>query len=263
MSYLRRNIDTKTRQLTDKAGIEKQKEEFNADLLDTAYKTQGGLKRTAVASFADRNRLITYNENLHEQIGEKWVYRKMLGQDKKPSTLPYYDAETDSMVFPDSEGDVRILNKEYILKKREMDAYIEKQVDQMVKDSVISDSLAKDVLDLNDLSYVALLGSVDADTDEKGDLAAQKKLGMGNEMRKIDARVSTIRSIPAGSLSQTQALSKLRFLCKARRHYYNVADFNRNLGEAKGKAQDGFMHKDEADKKFDEMNGARAAVPAT
>ena len=38
--------------------------------------------------------------------------------------------------------------------------------------------------------------------------------GMSDEMKKLDCQLSIIRGYPTGSVLQTQALSKLRFICE-------------------------------------------------
>ena len=128
-----------------KIADDKDKVEFK--ILEANYRKQGGRKfSTADASVADRRHVESYIESYKHALGEKWTYSSRKGQDGDPITVPYYDPDVVAadgtmvdIVFPDKNGDVRSLNKQYMDELIRMEEAIEKKVDRITELCVISD----------------------------------------------------------------------------------------------------------------------------
>lgn len=206
--------------------------DLESRILETSYKMAGGRNySSAEASFADRKHQQSYVEQLKIALGDKWSYSQHMGIDRNPNFDPYYDPEAGEMVFPSSKGDVRFLNHDYIMKMKQIEEFIEDKVDYMMKFCVISDELCQDALDLDVTAYDALLQPVGG--GKNGSAKQQTDLNMDDEMQKLDARIISIKSTPAGSILQTQKLSKLRVVARALRHRFVVKDINRHIEDAK------------------------------
>ena len=193
------------------------------NIIEASYKTMGGRKHTdALSSVADRKHVQSYIEQIEASLGEKWLYETRYDMNGDPITEPYYHPLTGDMVFPDKKGKIRILNHDYLQKQIEIETYIEDKVDNMMKKCVVSDQVCMDILNLDENEYILHLG--------KGNTPFGSADAV--EFKNIDGRVSSIKATPAGSLTQTEKLSKLRYVVKALRHRYAEQDMHRNVQDA-------------------------------
>lgn len=206
--------------------------EFRKKLLEGSAKDIGNRKLNTDASFHDRGAIDAYLDEVVNAIGEKWVYKIYKGEDGKASTHPYYDNEVGDIVYPDENGSVRFLNKNYIAKVQAIEEYIENKVDYIMERAVKSKNLCMDMLDLNVTDYNNFLRPVSSG----GNAVLQSKLGMGDDMQQLDGTVDAIKSTPAGSAKQVEMLSKLRIVVRALRDRFVMKDLQRELEEAKKKA---------------------------
>lgn len=194
---------------------------FSSLLLEGGYTHMGGRKKQSeAASLYDRHHVANFAENAKNTIGEKWVYVTYHDSKGEAILTPFYSPGI-GMVYPDELGRVRKLNKDYLKTQVEIHKHIENKVTEMMRLCVVSDEMACDVLDLDENTYKSYLE------------ATKKYPGMSDKMAEIDGTVTAIKSLPADSVSQVQALSKLRYLCKQLRHRFASEDFHRDLADAK------------------------------
>lgn len=132
-------------------------DELKKKLLEGSAKDMGNRKTSTDASFHDRGAIDSYLEQVVGAIGEKWNFKSYKGEDGQPSKHPYYDAEIGGLVFPDENGGVRYMSKDYLMKMQEIEDYIEDKVDYIMKIAIKSKQLCKDVLFLNEDDYNATL----------------------------------------------------------------------------------------------------------
>jgi len=203
------------------------KNDVRKKITEASYKTMGGRKFTdALSAVADRKHVQSYIAEIENSLGEKWLYETRHDMEGHPIIEPYFHPLTGDMVFPDAKGKVRILNGAYLEKQKEIESYIEDKVDRMMSLCVISDEMCMDVLNLTKEEYRNHLskGKIpfgDADAEEFKD---------------IDGRVLSIKATPAGSMSQTEKLSKLRYVTKMLRHRYAEQDMHRTVADASNNA---------------------------
>jgi len=126
------------------------------------------------------------------------------------------------MVFPDADGFVRRVNEQWLQRELEVENAIEDKVDRIMKYAIANDRMCMDILNLNDEEYYALLGP-----------GGGADVGLKDpDMLKIDGTVGSIKRTPAGSISQTEKLSKLRFVCKELRYRVAFQNVHRHLEDA-------------------------------
>ena len=115
----------------------------------------------------------------------------------------FHDNRTDLKSIPAEDGKHRFVNETWI--NREYDVYmaVQKRIDQQMKWCVISDEIARQVMGYTDAKWTEVTGP-------KG------LPGMDPEMAKLNCKISYIKSLPTDSVLQTQALSKLRYICGQR-----------------------------------------------
>jgi hypothetical protein len=217
-------------QMPDRGNKKATGDAFRKKLLEGSARDIGNRKRTTDASFHDRGAIDSYLDQVVNAIGEKWNYKTYKGEDGQASTHPYFDHDVGDMVYPDEKGDVRYMNKDYLMKMQEIEDYIEDKVDYIMKIAIKSKELCKDVLNLNEIDYNHALAPASETTQGP---AVQKSLHMGKEMQELDARIDSIKATPAGSAKQVEKLSKLRTCVKALRDRFVMKDLRRELSEAK------------------------------
>jgi hypothetical protein len=180
---------------------------------------------SADASFHDRKRMQDFLNSYAGNLGEAHIIVNRKGSNGQASTEPYYDGEIGDFVVPDAKGDVRILNEDFMNTVLEAELEIERKVDRIMEYCVASETLCKLALGLDDGTYVKLLGPNSKIDELNNDYADEYK--MSTEMGTIDGRISFIRSLPAKSPTQTQALSKLRLVCRWLRHRFNMKNLHK------------------------------------
>lgn len=212
----------KTQKVTELPSIDKL-------ILEGSYSKQGGRNsQSASASIADRNHTANYVEAFKNAVGEEWTYTGHRDKKGNPILTPYYDHECGEMVFPDKDGYIRAVNKDYVEQMVQMEQVIEDKVDRMVEKAKKSENLCKMVLNLDVGSYDKFLAPITSG----GDAAIQTSANMSTDMQALDGRFLALRSLPTGSMSQIAALSKLRAAAYARRHVYYERDLHRHVGDA-------------------------------
>ena len=111
------SLDSKLKGLE---GQEKDKgksgEDFKRKLIEGSAKDIGNRMKNSDASFHDRGAIDSYLKQVEDAIGEKWNYKQYFGEKGEKSIHPYYDAEVGDLVFPDQDGKVRYINKDYLMK---------------------------------------------------------------------------------------------------------------------------------------------------
>ena len=209
-------------------------EDFKKKLIEGSAKDIGNRMKNTDASFHDRGAIDSYLKQVEDAIGEKWNYKQYFGEKGEKSIHPYYDAEVGDLVFPDKDGKVRYVNKDYLMKMQQIEDYIEDKVDYIMKIAIKSDQLCMDVLNLSVGDYEKALYPVG--TGKKGDPTLQGDLGMDDDMKALDGSVRSIKATPAGSAKQVEKLSKLRTCVRAMRDRFVMKDLHRHLEEAKKNA---------------------------
>ena len=228
MSAIEKKIKGIEGQTSGKTG-----EDFKKKLMEGSAKDIGNRMKNTDASFHDRGAIDSYLKQVEDAIGEKWNYKQYYGENGGKSIHPYFDAEVGDLVFPDKDGKVRYVNKDYLMKMQQIEDYIDDKVDYMMKIAIKSDQLCMDVLNLSKEDYKKVLLPVGPN---KGDDTLQGNLGMDDDMKKLDGTVQSIKATPAGSAKQVEKLSKLRIAVRAMRDRFVMKDLHRDLEEARKKA---------------------------
>jgi len=176
-------------------------------------------KGNDIANAIDGQKFTDWTINKAKDMGDAVYYATISDAGGNAIKTPYYSDAVKGIVYPDPQGRVRIINEEYMNTIRETEEYIENQVTEIMKYCVSSETSCKIALNLNDAQYDNMLGPNEAEG---------VKLNMSNEMAKLDGRILYIKSLPANSVTQSQALSKLRFITNLRREHFKMASTGRN-----------------------------------
>lgn len=161
------------------------------------------------SNIAQRGSVFTTLDNIMNGGGDKITYQQFMGQDGEPIKLPYVDSDTGHLVYPNEKGVVRAINGGFLSQWKELNDQLEDRIDEVMEYCIISDELSQFVLGISKESW------------EKLTKAGQgEDIGMSEELAKLNCGISYIKSLPANSVSQTGALSKLRFIVRV--HLRNV-----------------------------------------
>jgi hypothetical protein len=194
-----------------------------ATLAEASYSKMGGRNHTSAdSSFADRSHIDVHVAAMQQAIGSKWQYVTRADADGG-ETHPYFDPEVGEIVYPDDKGRVKTMNKQYLDTMLSIENAIEDKVDQIMQYAIASEQMCMDILDLTYDEYVRLLAPQKAGNSE------QTKLKMSVEMTALDGTITSIKSTPAGSITQTEKISKLRYVCRALRKRVAIRDIHRHI----------------------------------
>lgn len=227
----------KAKKLTGQTSATNATHALASKLAEGSYAMVGGRNaHSADASFADRQNIDVHVAAMKQAIGSKWQYVTRTDENGTDVSHPYFDPEIGEMVYPDDTGRVRSVNKQYLDKMLEIENYIEDKVDKIMTYAVVSEDMCKDILNLSDREYTAILAPVGAGVS-MGDAARQKDIGMeSRQMQELDGRIHNIKASPAGSISQTEKISKLRYVVRALRQRVAIRDLNRPIASDVAKA---------------------------
>jgi hypothetical protein len=179
----------------------------------------------------DRNYAQNYVEGVSNAIGEPVSYIARMDSKGNAINVPFYSPELGEMVFPDERGGYKYWNADYLEKQIQIEEEIRAKVDRMMRACVTTPEMCREVLDVTDDYYKELLLPITGG----GKAEVQAKMGMADEMQKIDGTVEAMLGLPSGSLLQTQALSKLRLVCRKHRHRFLVHDLHKHTAEEAAK----------------------------
>lgn len=162
-----------------------------------------------------------YLETVDDAIGDPYVY---IGyRDSKGNAIkdPFYSHEVGDFVNPEYDGYARIINDKFIDSKAREAQLLEEKALELYNMCVKSDEMAMICLNFSNDEYNNVLGP-------RGQMT-----GMSAEMAQLDGRVGTLKGLPAGSALQTQAASKLHFVCSKRLDKYRVIKTHRSIEGAR------------------------------
>ncbi|MDP2059186.1 MAG: hypothetical protein Q8J97_05555, partial [Flavobacteriaceae bacterium] len=182
------------------------------------------------SNIAQRAEVFKSLDNLVNGGGDKITFVTVSGEDGNPIKIPYV-GEDGNLVFPNDEGVVRSINGGYLARWKEINDQVEDKIDDVMEFCIISDDLARFVLGLSEDRWNELCA-----------VGGGEDIGMSKELAKLECDMTYIKSLPSGSISQTQALSKLRFI--VRKHLRNV-NIKNLISKEKMKAdmKSGNLHK--------------------
>lgn len=172
-----------------------------------------GLKNygSTEANLAHRNEAEKHMRNIMEGGGDKVMMTCIKGADGNPITQPYLDGDGE-VVFPNKDGDVRAINGGFLSMMKEIHDNLENKIDQAMEFCIIDDEMARFVMGINKDDWKKYTNKMSK--------AESEALGMSEELGDIQCDITYIKSLPSGSISQTQSLSKLRHLVRI--HIKNI-----------------------------------------
>jgi hypothetical protein len=173
----------------------------------------------------DRNIVQNYVEGVTHAIGEPWQKIARYDQNGDEIRTPFWSVEFDEMVFPDKNGQYKFWNQQYIDKQIEIEEHIEEKVNKMMRFCILNETLCREVLDVSNDYYQWILGAIPG----TGKAEVQNAVGLSGAMQKLDGTIVAIKSLPAGSIEQTQALSKLRFVCRLHRSRFLTQKLHKHV----------------------------------
>jgi hypothetical protein len=159
-------------------------------------------------------------ETVDDAIGDPYVFIGYKDAKGNAINKPFYLQEVGDYVVPQG-GYARVLNDKWLSAKTREAQLIEQKTLELYNSCVMSDEHAQICLDLSPADYDNILGP-------RGQMA-----GMSAEMAALDGRVGTLKGLPAGSALQTQAASKLHFVCSKRLDKFRVINTHRSTEGAR------------------------------
>ena len=153
----------------------------------------------------ERNKVFNNAQAYATNFGDRIFYTQYLDEKGDVIYAPSRD-DDGNIILPDDKGRFRKINQEWLDRIR--DTFLAKQK--------LVDANMEYLISAEDEDAASLLGFTPDDWKTKIACANKGLPGMSDEMMKLDCQLSIIRGYPTGSVLQTQALSKLRFICDKR-----------------------------------------------
>jgi len=156
------------------------------------------------SAILNRNAMINGAKTYSESIGDRVYFVTYHDENGKVIKCPI-SGDNGEIELPDNKGRYRRINDAWLDAELETSRAVEDRVDRQMKDIVdMTDNTVQIAMGYTKAEYDSLFGS-------NGSIA-----GMQPEMAKFDCHLNVIRGLPTGSILQTQALSKLRYIVRER-----------------------------------------------
>lgn len=168
------------------------------------------------ANIAHRVEQMKRIDNLVNNGVDQELYFTVVDKNNKPINTPFKIG--DKQYFPNPEGKVRVANASNVKLAKEIRDYQEEKTDKLMSLFILGDDVA---------AYVIGVSSSEWDK-----MCAPNGKPVGDtrtwdpDMLKLKCSIDYIESLPDGSLTQTQALSKLRRIAKFYINSVNLEDFD-------------------------------------